>query len=115
MADNSLITEAQHRQMLVNGHRSSSTPEHDPMPVVRLYVVGGNALWLLAEVDPDDPDVAFGLCDPGDGFPTLGTVRLSALEGLAERGMIVARDTGFVATSPISRYAEHAYRSGRIE
>jgi hypothetical protein len=32
---------------------------------------------------PEDPDIAFGLCDLGLGFPELGTVRISELQVLA--------------------------------
>lgn len=28
-----------------------------------------DATWLLTEIDPDDPDVAFGLCVLGSAIP----------------------------------------------
>jgi hypothetical protein len=37
------------------------------------------ATWLLTELDPEDPDIAFGLCDLGMGFRELGNVRLSEM------------------------------------
>jgi hypothetical protein len=32
---------------------------------------------LLTELDPEDPDLALGLCDLGMGFPEIRRVRLS--------------------------------------
>lgn len=31
-------------------------------PVVKLFTPDGGATWLLSETDPEDPDIAFGLC-----------------------------------------------------
>lgn len=55
---------------------------HDFEPVVKLFQPDGAATWLLTEADPDDPDIAFGLCDLGFGCPELGTVRLSEPEAV---------------------------------
>jgi hypothetical protein len=40
----------------------------------------GVGTWLLTELDPEDGDLAFGLCDLGTGFPELASVRISELE-----------------------------------
>lgn len=69
---------------------------HDFFPVVKLFMPDGAATWLLSEIDPDEPDIAFGLCDLGFGCPELGSVRLSELESLRGRlGMPVERDMHF--------------------
>lgn len=44
----------------------------DFQPIVKLFCPWSNATWLLTELDPDDPDIAFGLCDLGLGFPEMG-------------------------------------------
>lgn len=36
----------------------------DPHPLIKLFTPDAGATWLLTEVDPDDPDRAFGLCGP---------------------------------------------------
>ena len=54
-----------------------------PLPVVKLFTPDASATWLLTELDPADPDLAFGLCDLGLGCPELGYVRLSELESRA--------------------------------
>ncbi|MEA3273834.1 MAG: DUF2958 domain-containing protein [Pseudomonadota bacterium] len=48
------------------------------MPSSRQTVhAGRTGTWLLSELYPDDPNVAFGLCDLALGFPELRDVRLS--------------------------------------
>ena len=108
------ITADERRHLLANGRCSARDPEHDPLPVLLLCAASGTPAWLLAELDPDDADLAFGLIDPGDGFPTLGTVRLSALAALAARGVAVARDPGFVPGATLSVLVIAAYRQGRV-
>ena len=75
-----LMTKAQREIMLRNGIRSQDDPDYDPKPVIKLFTPDGAATWLLTELDPDDNDIAFGLCDLGMGFPELGSVRISELE-----------------------------------
>ena len=36
--------------------------EIDFQPVVKLFTPDGACTWLLAEMDPNDPDLIFGLC-----------------------------------------------------
>jgi hypothetical protein len=48
--------------------------------VVKLFTSEGTATWLISELDPDDPDRLFGLCDLGLGSPELGYVSLAELK-----------------------------------
>ncbi|MBO9444084.1 DUF2958 domain-containing protein [Phaeobacter italicus] len=87
----------------------------DHHPVVKLFTPDGGATWLLSETDPEDPDIAFGLCDLGLGYPELGSVRLSVL--MAHRGRLglpIERDFHFKAAAPLSTYAERAREAGGI-
>ncbi len=34
----------------------------DPQPLVKLFTPDAGATWLLTEIDPDAPSMAFGLC-----------------------------------------------------
>ncbi|WP_106754589.1 DUF2958 domain-containing protein [Pannonibacter carbonis] len=106
---------AHHRQqMLANGRRSAEAPT-DPLPVVKLFTPDANATWLLTELDPEDPDVAFGLCDLGLGYPELGRVYLPELASVRGRlGLPVERDLHFTADKPLSAYWEAARAAGRI-
>jgi hypothetical protein len=54
--------------------------EPDFLPVVKLFMPECGFVWLLTELDPEQPDIAFGLCDLGMGCPELGSVSLSEIE-----------------------------------
>lgn len=102
-------------QLLANGHSSAGGGTIDPPPVIKLFTPDANATWLLTEIDPDDEDLAFGLCDLGLGMPELGSVRLSELDELrGPFGLPVERDLHFKADQPLSAYAATARVHGRI-
>ena len=82
---------------------------------MNFFTPDSGATWLLSEVYPADPDVAFGLRELGLGFPEIGGVRLSEIEALrGPMGLPVERDRHFEAKKPLSAYARDAYRAGRI-
>lgn len=110
-----LITEEERSRMLEHGRRSARGEQIDPYPVVKLFTPDAGATWLLSELDPDDPDIAFGLCDLGMGYPELGSVRLSEITSVRGKlGLPVERDLYFEADRPLSAYAEEARTQGRI-
>ena len=87
----------------------------DFQPIVKLFCPWSNATWLLTELDPDDPDIAFGLCDLGLGFPEMGSVRLSELAAVVGPcGLRIERDRYFVAKMTLQEYAEAADRDSHI-
>jgi hypothetical protein len=87
----------------------------DLKPVVKIFTPDAAATWLLSELDPDDQDTAFGLCDLGLGFPELGAVSLRELEALrGKMGLPVELDAHFRPTKTISSYAAEARIAGRI-
>ncbi len=110
-----LITRAERAIMLAYGARSAAGENIDPHPVVKLFTPDGACTWLLTELDPEDPDIAFGLCDLGMGFPELGSVRVSELVTVrAPIGLGVERDLHFAPERTLSQYAAAAARLGRI-
>lgn len=110
-----LITDEQRAQLLENGRQSLVERCFDPRPVVKLFTPDAGATWLLTEIDPDDEDHAFGLCDLGHGYPELGWVSLAELAALrGPLGLPVERDLYFRADKAISVYARDARRAGRI-
>lgn len=112
-----LITKEQERKMLENGRASANAPDklHNPNPVVKLFTPWGGATWLLTELDPEEPDIAFGLCDLGMGFPELGSVRISELEAITgPLGLKVERDLYFAPDKGLVDYADEARFHGRI-
>lgn len=101
--------------LLSNGRRSAAGERIDPLPVVRLFTPGVGAIWLLTELDPTNPDRAFGLCDLGLGCPELGHVLLSELEGLqAATGIEVKRDLDFQPRRSLGVAARQARKLGWI-
>ncbi len=114
-----LQTQAQFAQLLDNGRRQAAekgTPDElDPRPVVKLINPSGAGTWLLTEIEPDDPDIAWGLCDLGMDCAEFGTVSLSELAAYrGPFGIGIERDLHFVARGPISAYIAAAFKAGRI-
>jgi hypothetical protein len=95
--------------------RDNDRPEEDFKPVVKLFCPWGGATWLLTELDPDDADTAFGLCDLGTGFAELGNVSIAEILSIAGLGGLrVERDIHFTANKSLSAYAEEARLHQRI-
>jgi hypothetical protein len=111
-----LITKTQIKQLTQNGEVNfDGRTVGDFRPVVKLFTPDASATWLLTELMPNDPDLAFGLCDIGLGCPELGYVRLSELhEVRGKLGLAVERDRFFSAQHPLSVYLESALAAGRI-
>ncbi|HGM5077141.1 TPA: DUF2958 domain-containing protein [Serratia marcescens] len=110
-----LVTDAQRAQLLANGRARAKGQALDPLPVVRLFTLDAHATWLLAALDPEDGDTAYGLCDIGIGLPALGTVRLSELASiLGPTGRPIARDLYFVAQRTLSEYTRLARLNGSV-
>lgn len=114
-----LLTPALRERLLENGRVQApvrgTEAEIDFMPVVKLFTPDGGCTWLLSELDPDDPDIAFGLCDLGLGFPELGSVSLAELGEL--RGALnlpVERDLFFAPKQTIGAYADAATSAGYL-
>lgn len=101
------FTETQYAKLLNNGRPENRSKDH--YPVVKLFLPGSYCVWLLTEIDPCQPEIAFGLCDLGLGHPELGYVSLGELSRVNSKlGLGVERDDAFEAKFPISVYASAA-------
>jgi hypothetical protein len=115
-----LLTEENRERLLRNGKlrlqcQMDGKDEPDFLPVVKLFTPDAGCTWLLTEIDPEDPDIAFGLCDLGMGYPELGSVSLSELESVRGKlGLPVERDLSFHPTKMLSIYADEARQRGGI-
>lgn len=115
-----ILLNDQRQRLIANGQfnttrRMAGQTEIDFMPVVKLFTPWGAGTWLLSELDPQDTDIAFGLCDLGLGFPELGNVSLTELQELqGPLGLRVERDLHFKAVKTLGQYAEEARRHERI-
>lgn len=111
-----LFTQEQERRLLAQGRRNAGRERtEDFKPIVKLFCPWGGATWLLSELDPEDHDLAFGLCDLGMGFPELGRVRLSELAAVrGPSGLRIERDRWFRPNKTLTAYADEARRHERI-
>jgi len=115
-----LITKGIKTTLLRNGRIQQNLgvdgkAQADFIPVVKLFTPDANCTWLLSELDPDEPDIAFGLCDLGVGCAELGSVYLSEIAAVRGRfGLSVERDQHFVPTYTLAIYAHAAWQTGRI-
>lgn len=103
---NDLFTPEQYQQLIENGKEENFSKNHHP--VVRLHILFTGCQWLLTELDPDNPHIAFGLCDLGMGFPELGYVDLDEVKAVKSVPFPVMRDVFFKGKYPISVYADAA-------
>jgi hypothetical protein len=115
-----LLTASAQGRLLENGRQQEplhgTHQEIDFYPIVKLFTPDAACTWLLTEIDPENPDIAFGLCDLGMGFPELGTVSLSELASVrGPLGLLIERDLHFEATKRLSAYAEEARQLDRIK
>jgi len=115
-----LLTNSIREQLLRNGRirqalEQDGRADADFLPVVKLFTPDAGCTWLLSELDPEDPDIAFGLCDLGMGCPELGSVRISELESVRGRfGLPVERDRYFHPSHTLSVYARAAWNAACI-
>jgi hypothetical protein len=100
------FNEDEYNQLLENGKDCSE--DKDPVPLIRLYMHGTGASWLITELDPENPDIAFGLCDLGLGFPEIGYVSLSEIKEAQSLFYHLKRDYDFKGLYPLSVYAQAA-------
>ena len=106
-----LLTKAHYDQLIKNGQKQEpvrgTEDEIDFVPVVKLFNPSGIGTWLLTELDPENPDIAFGLCDIG--FPELGSVSIKELESVrGPFGLGIERDRHWTAQKTITAYAREA-------
>lgn len=115
-----LLTKAQYDKLLDNGRRQAplkgTEGELDFTPVVKLFNAYGAGTWLLTELDPDEPDIAWALADLGMGCAEFGTISLSELAGLrhAFGFLLIERDRHWEANGPISAYIRASVDAGHI-
>jgi len=115
-----LFTSSILQKLAANGRENARRIAEDEMtgdmfPVVKLFQPDGAGTWLLSETDPEEPDIAFGLCDLGFGCPELGSVRISELKAVrGPLGLALERDMFFGAKHRLSIYADKARQAGQI-
>ncbi|WP_298938011.1 DUF2958 domain-containing protein [uncultured Ruegeria sp.] len=113
-----LLTSEQESQLLTNGKKQAAVrgtaDEIDFEPVVKLFNPYGPGTWLLTELDPEQPDIAFGLADLG--YPELGSISMSELKEWRHPllGQGIERDLYWSPQRTLSAYADEARKAGYI-
>jgi hypothetical protein len=108
-----LFTKAQYELLIKQGTNQDGSKDH--IPVVKWFTPDANCTWLISEIDPNQQDIAFGLCDLGLGMPELGYVSISEIREVRGRfGLPVERDLHFRPVAPLSIYSEAARRHQQI-
>jgi hypothetical protein len=116
-----LLTVDIKNRLLENGRQNAARINDDGNtidfpPVVKLFTPDAGCTWLLTEIDPQNEDVAFGLCDLGIGCAELGSVSLAEIGALRGKlGLPVERDLYFKAAKSLTAYADEARLLGRIK
>ncbi len=106
-----ILTKPIEATLRANSDKQRAGKGEDFKPAVKLFVcVGGNATWLLTEMDEDG--IAFGLCDHGHGYPELGYVDVNDL--IKTLGWRLERDMHFTADKTLSEYATAARDKGMV-
>lgn len=91
-----------------------TSPEPDPLPVVKFFSPVGAATWLATELDADG-DTLSGLADLGFGSPELGSFSLGEIASVRlPFGLSIERDEHFAPMAPLSVWADRARRGGSI-
>lgn len=108
------FTKQQLDKLLENGHPKNRDKDHPPVVQVTLPFTG--CVWLLSELDPEMPDIAFGLCDLGMGFPELGAVSIAEITSVRHPVFKtgVYCNPLFEPKYPMSVYAAAARSESRI-
>lgn len=89
--------------------------EFELQPPVKLFNPCGAGTWLISFLYPDNPDIAFGLADLGQGFPETGDIYLPGLENFRGRfGLGIERDIYFKPEKSLGEYADEARDKGRL-
>jgi hypothetical protein len=102
--------------MIHNAQEVQNDLGKDHAPVVKLHSKYGRAIWLLSELDPVN-NIAFGLCDLGQGKPELSYVSLTDLASIKHARLkvpMVETDNHFEGKYPMSTYLKAAKVAKRI-
>ncbi len=106
-----ILTKPIEATLRANSDKQRAGKGEDFKPAVKLFVcVGGNATWLLTEMDEDG--IAFGLCDLGQGYPELGYVDVNDM--IKTLGWRLERDMHFTADKTVSEYETAARDKGMV-
>lgn len=110
----SLLTADLRAALAANAAAAALQPNHDPLPLVKLFSPIGPATWLATELHEDG--TLFGLADLGFGCPELGYFSLQEIEAIRlPFGLGIERDLSFSSRHRLSEWSAAARASGSIQ
>ena len=74
-----LITREQFTLLLLNGAAYTADPDENAKPVIKLQSPSESETWLIASVNPNDPDIAYCLHTSSSGTPELKNISIEEL------------------------------------
>ena len=107
-----LFTDEQYKQLIANGTENNGEISYPP--VAKLFMSWTDCCWLLTGLDPEYPNIAFGLCDLGFGFPEVGYVDLNELRETQDGLKTLECDNSFEGKFPLIAYTRAAWEMHRI-
>ena len=111
-----MIPEEIRIKMVQNALEVHEGVARDHAPEVKLYTKYGKGIWLLSELDEKN-NIAFGICDLGQGTPELSYVSIEHLESIKHARLkirMIETDKLFISKYPMSVYLEAARANKRI-
>jgi len=111
-----MIPENLREIMIHNAMEVQNELGRDHEPVVKLHSKYGKAIWLLSELDSTN-NIAFGVCDLGQGKPELSYVSIEHLESIKHAKLkvpMVEIDPDFDGKYAMSVYFEAAKLNNRV-
>lgn len=117
------LTDAAFARLIENGKKQAERyadpanvdgETYDFEPVAKIFTPFKSCTWLLTEIDPEEPNIAFGLCDLGQGYPEIGSLCLDELAAVAQSVTPIEADRHFKAEKRLSGYAADARQHQQI-
>jgi hypothetical protein len=111
-----MIPEEIRLKMIQNALEVQEGITRDHAPEVKLFTKYGKGIWLLSELDEKN-NIAFGICDLGQGTPELSYVSIEHLESIKHARLkirMIETDKLFISKYPMSVYLEAARANRRI-
>lgn len=102
-------------KLIENARRAKAERNFDPEPLLKFFAPWDQKVWLISEMNPNNHDVLFGLCDLGVEEPELGTIILSELNSIVGiGGLTIEMDRYFEPNRTLNAYATDAAIAGKF-
>lgn len=110
-----LVTKGLEKDLLQRGRKALIDENYESRPVMKIFG-GSSATYLVAEIDPREPDQMFGLADLGHGFPEMGYFSRSDIEEamVPPLNMPFERDLYWQPNGTLEEYARASRSERRI-